>query len=59
MNLGSTVDLYYYAESDHVRSITGTLTDSGERWVIITDLSGMVRAFPITSIQQMILTDTK
>lgn len=59
MNLGSTVDLYYYAESDHVRSMRATLTDSGERWVIVTDTFGTVHAFPLTSIQRMILIDSE
>lgn len=54
---GATVDLYYYAESDHVRSVRGTLTDADGTWVIMTDVTGMIRAFPVTSIQQMILTD--
>lgn len=59
VNLGSTVDLYYYAESDHVRSMRATLTDSGERWVIVTDTFGTVHAFPLTSIQRMILIDSE
>lgn len=54
---GAKVDLYYYAESDHVRSVTGTITDADATWVIMTDVGGSVRAFPVTSIQQMILTD--
>lgn len=59
MNLGSKVDLYYYAESDHVRSITGTITTADETWVILTDDFGSVNAFPITSIQRMILLDSE
>lgn len=55
MGPGSKVDLYYYAESDHVRSITGMITDANATWVMITDTAGSQRAFPVTSIQQMIL----
>ena len=54
---GSTVDLYYYAESDHVRSVSGTITDANGTWLVIMDTTGTVRAFPVSSIQQMILTD--
>ena len=57
MGPGTKVDLYYYAESDHVRSITGTIIDTDSTWVILTDVAGMERAFPITSIQQMIKSD--
>lgn len=59
MNLGSTVDLYYYAESDHVRSMRGTITDADGTWVIVADTFGTVHAFPLTSIQRMILIDSE
>lgn len=54
---GSNVDLYYYAESDHVRSLSGRIDSADGTWVVIVDPFGTVHAFPITSIQRMILTD--
>lgn len=59
MNLGSTVDLYYYGENNSVRSIRGSITDANASWVIITDAFGTQQGFPLTSIQRMILTDSE
>jgi len=57
ISVGCTVDLYYYAESDHVRSLSGRIDSADGTWVVIIDAMGTVHAFPLTSIQRMILTD--
>ena len=55
MNVGDKVDLYYYAESDHVRNVSGTITDGSQWAVIIASEAGDVIMFPMTSVQRMIL----
>lgn len=53
--LNSRVDLYYYAHSNTIKSIAGTILNLTDGWVMITDDRGKVRAFPASSIQQLIV----
>lgn len=55
MNLGSRVDLYYFGESNTVRTLSGTISDANASWVIVRDAHDKTHAFPLTSIQRMIL----
>jgi hypothetical protein len=54
---GARVDLYYYAESDHVRSVSGQVEDRSSTSVTIITTLGDLEEFPLTSIQRMILTE--
>lgn len=59
INIGAEVDLYYYAEANGVRSVSGRIDDANGQYVILIDTSGVVHAYPLTSIQRMILRETR
>jgi hypothetical protein len=52
---GDKVDLYYYAESDRVRSVTGKIDDLDLNSVTIVTTTGDLQWFPHTAIQRVIL----
>lgn len=54
---GDTVDLYYYGESNSVRSVHGQVDERDQHSVTIITLSGQMQEFPFSSVQRMILID--
>ncbi len=56
-NTGDRVDLYYYAESDHVRSIAGKIDDLDAIGVDLVTVTGDLQGFPWTSVQRMIMVE--
>lgn len=56
---GDRVDLYYYAESDHVRSVSGKIDDLDAIGVDLVTLTGDLQGFPWTSVQRLIMVEAR
>ena len=56
-NPGDRVDLYYYAESDHVRRVSGKIEDLDAIGVDLVSVSGDLQGFPWTSVQRLIMVE--